>query len=234
MLLTIAACKSDEKYQFASPDGHIAVQLMEKEGELLFQQRYGSDTIIGFSTLGLTVDGKDFSTGMTIKAIDSTTFDETWQTINEKFPQVRNHYNQYNVALSKADAAGYAYHIIFRLYDDGFTYGLNTTSHKRLIDFASQNNVQYLLIDADWYGAEFSAASDPTQAREGLNIMEEMAYAKARNVGIILYLNDVGANKFGLERVLKRIPERHHGQRRPSAATGQILLRLLTVGSLSH
>jgi alpha-glucosidase len=90
---------------------------------------------------------------------------------------------------------------------DGFEYGLNTVSHKRFIDFASENNIQYLLIDADWYGPEFSDTSDPTAAREGINIEECMAYAKQKGVGVILYLNDVGAKKFGLERVLKQFSD---------------------------
>ncbi len=90
---------------------------------------------------------------------------------------------------------------------DGFQYGLNTVSHKRFIDFAAKNNIQYLLIDADWYGPEFSDNSDPTRAREGVNIEECMAYAKEKGVGVILYLNDVGANKFGLERILKQFSE---------------------------
>ena len=90
---------------------------------------------------------------------------------------------------------------------DGFTYGLNTVSHKRFIDFASKNNVQYLLIDADWYGPEFSEDADPTSAREGVNIEECMTYAKEKGIGVILYLNDVGARKFGLERVLKQFAD---------------------------
>lgn len=90
---------------------------------------------------------------------------------------------------------------------DGFTYGLNTVSHKRFIDFAAENNVQYLLIDADWYGPEFSEDADPTSAREGVNIEECMTYAKEKGVGVILYLNDIGARKFGLERVLKQFAE---------------------------
>lgn len=90
---------------------------------------------------------------------------------------------------------------------DGFEYGLNTESHKRFIDFASENNVQYLLIDADWYGPEFSQESDPTDAREGIDIEACMAYAREKGVGVILYLNDVGAKKFGLERVLKQFAE---------------------------
>ncbi|TLX71269.1 glycoside hydrolase family 97 protein [Labilibacter sediminis] len=90
---------------------------------------------------------------------------------------------------------------------DGFEYGLNTVSHKRMIDFASENNIQYLLIDADWYGEEFNENSDPTSSRKGINIEECMRYAKVKDVGIILYLNDIGAKKFGLERVLKQFSD---------------------------
>ena len=91
--------------------------------------------------------------------------------------------------------------------EDGFTYGLNTPSHKRHIDFASENNIRYLLMDADWYGPEFSENSDPTKANKDIDIEENMRYAKEKGVGIILYLNDVGARKFGLERILKQFHE---------------------------
>ena len=90
---------------------------------------------------------------------------------------------------------------------DGFTYGLNTVSHKRHIDFAAENNIQLLLMDADWYGPEFSENSDPTKSSKEIDIEENMRYAKEKGVGIILYLNDVGAQKFGLERVLKQFYE---------------------------
>ena len=90
---------------------------------------------------------------------------------------------------------------------DGFEYGLNTISHKRLIDFAAENNIQYLLIDADWYGDEFNEHSDPTSSRKGVDIEDCMGYAKEKGVGVILYLNDIGAKQFGLERVLKQFSE---------------------------
>lgn len=91
--------------------------------------------------------------------------------------------------------------------EDGFEYGLNTKSHKRFIDFAAENNIQHLLIDADWYGPEFSDESDPTTTREGVDIEECLRYAKEKGVGVILYLNDVAAKKFGLERILKQFSE---------------------------
>jgi hypothetical protein len=53
-----------------------------------------------------------------------------------------------------------------------------------MIDFAAENNIQYLLIDADWYGPmSFLRDSDPTNAREGINIEECMAYAKEKGSG---------------------------------------------------
>ena len=87
---------------------------------------------------------------------------------------------------------------------DGFVYGLNTTSHKRFIDFAAEHNVDYLLMDADWYGPEFSEDSDPTKSNNEIDIEENFRYANEKGVGIFLYLNDVGAKKFGLERILKQ------------------------------
>lgn len=91
--------------------------------------------------------------------------------------------------------------------EDRFKYGLNTESHKRLIDFAAENKVRYLLMDADWYGPEFSKDADPTSANNQINIEENMAYAKSKGVGVILYLNDIGAKKFGLEKILKQFSD---------------------------
>ncbi len=88
--------------------------------------------------------------------------------------------------------------------EEGFIYGMDTPSHKRLIDFAARNKIDFLLMDADWYGPEFSTDSDPTTANNKIDIEENLTYAKSKNVGIILYLNDVGAKQFGLRRVLKQ------------------------------
>ena len=88
--------------------------------------------------------------------------------------------------------------------EDGFVYNLDTPSHKRFIDFASKNNIDFLLMDADWYGPEFSKESDPTKSNKKIDIEENFRYANEKGIGIILYLNDVGAKKFGMERVLKQ------------------------------
>jgi alpha-glucosidase len=87
---------------------------------------------------------------------------------------------------------------------DGFEYGLNTESHKRFVDFAAKNRIKYLLIDADWYGPEFEENSDPTKAKDGIDIQNFLKYADEKEIKVILYLNDVGAKKYGLETILSQ------------------------------
>ena len=110
---------------------------------------------------------------------------------------------------------------------DGFVYGLDMPSWKRLIDFASEHGIEYLMLDAGWYGLEFDPKSDPTTSRTQLLIQPDpdkpqlkyveppknwedpidvpglIQYGKERNVGIILYLNDVIKENFDMEETLK-------------------------------
>jgi len=84
---------------------------------------------------------------------------------------------------------------------DGFTYDLSMPSWKRFVDLASSSGIPYLLLDADWYGPEFSKTSDPTSTEKDVPAL--IRYAKGKGVGVFLYLNDVGATKHGLDRVLR-------------------------------
>jgi len=84
---------------------------------------------------------------------------------------------------------------------DDFTYDLSMPSWKRFVDLAAASGVPYLLLDADWYGPEFSKDSDPTSTEKDVPAL--IRYAKGKGVGVFLYLNDVGATKYGLDRILR-------------------------------
>ena len=67
---------------------------------------------------------------------------------------------------------------------DGFTYGINTASYLRLIDFAAGNGIDHLLIDDHW----FSAAGDGRlKVAADLDIGAVMRRARGAGVGVILY-----------------------------------------------
>jgi len=60
---------------------------------------------------------------------------------------------------------------------------------KYFIDFAADMGLEYMMIDADWYGDFKDPAADITSAIEAIDIQELIRYAEDRNVGIWLWVN---------------------------------------------
>lgn len=86
--------------------------------------------------------------------------------------------------------------------DDGFKYAMSLPSWLRMVDFAAENGIKHLVLDANWYGPEFQQDSDPVKGDKANDVRKLIAYAKTKNVGIWLYLNDVGGRRFPLEQTL--------------------------------
>lgn len=69
---------------------------------------------------------------------------------------------------------------------------LTTKSGIDCIDFAVKHNMQYIMFDAGWYGAEFRSVSDPTQVTAPIDMPAVIQYGKEKGIGVILYVNYVG------------------------------------------
>ena len=69
---------------------------------------------------------------------------------------------------------------------------LNTQSGFDCIDFAATHNLQYIMFDAGWYGAEFRSTSDPTQVISQMDMPLIIQHAKEKGIGVILYVNYIG------------------------------------------
>ena len=91
--------------------------------------------------------------------------------------------------------------------DDGFVYGINTESYVRYIDFAAEQGIPYLLIDAEWYGPERSVESDPITYEHEVDIPKVASYGKEKGVGVWLYLNDRALKHFDIDRTFKQYQE---------------------------
>jgi alpha-glucosidase len=64
-----------------------------------------------------------------------------------------------------------------------FKSGVNTATYKYYIDFAAHYGLQYIILDEGW-----SPTMDITRSVEAVNMPELLAYAKEKNVGIILWV----------------------------------------------
>lgn len=74
-----------------------------------------------------------------------------------------------------------------------FEAGINNATYKYYIDFASKNNIEYIVLDEGWSSP---VAGDVMSAVKDINLDELIAYATARKVGLLLWVvADVLDNK---------------------------------------
>lgn len=68
---------------------------------------------------------------------------------------------------------------------------LTTKEAKECVDFAAQRNLQYVHLDAGWYGSEMKVASDATKVSptRDLDMQDLVNYAASRGIGIFVYIN---------------------------------------------
>lgn len=90
---------------------------------------------------------------------------------------------------------------------DDFTYSMSLPSWLRMVDFAAAEGMKHLVLDANWYGAEFEADSDPVAGDKASQVKKLLVYAKEKGVGIWLYLNDVAGRQYPIEQTLKQYGE---------------------------
>jgi alpha-glucosidase len=69
------------------------------------------------------------------------------------------------------------------LYGVDFPAGINTATYKYYVDFAAKYAIPYIILDAGWYQAGHCLEVVPE-----INMEELTAYAKKKDVGIILWL----------------------------------------------
>ncbi|MFT4250882.1 MAG: glycoside hydrolase family 97 catalytic domain-containing protein [Caulobacter sp.] len=70
----------------------------------------------------------------------------------------------------------------------------STEASLRAVDFARKRNIAYVLFDAHWYG-DGTDASDPTAPIAALDLQRVIDYAKARNIGVLVYIDRVAVTK---------------------------------------
>ncbi len=78
---------------------------------------------------------------------------------------------------------------------------LTTSGSKAIIDFCVNNSLQYVHLDAGWYGSEWSNSDPRTVSAPGLNLTEVIRYGKENGIGVILYVN-IRAFSYGARNIL--------------------------------
>jgi alpha-glucosidase len=122
---------------------------------------------------------------------------------------------------------------------EGFRYDMSLPSWIRMVDFAAENGIGQLVLDADWYGPEHESQSDPVKGGKVEQVKRILAYGKEKGVGVWLYLNDVAGRQFPLEQTLRQYSEWgavgiKYGFMRGSATERNARTRLITERAAAH
>jgi alpha-glucosidase len=73
--------------------------------------------------------------------------------------------------------------------DAPFKVGMNDGTFRYFIDFAGEFGLEYVLVDAGWYGDHRDGEADITKPIPELDVPALAAYAKTKNVRLLLWLN---------------------------------------------
>ena len=154
LIISIAlalVCTMTHAQQLKSPDGNLTLGFeVDAEGSPVYSLDYKGKAVIKPSHLGLDIfdDQYGLAKGFEKGAIETSTFDETWEPVWGEWKQIRNHYNEMAVRLDQPKANR---HIIirFRLFNDGMGFRY---------EFPEQPNLTYFVIREEL--TQFAMAGD--------------------------------------------------------------------------
>lgn len=91
----------------------------------------------------------------------------------------------------------------WNLYNVDFKAGINNETYKYYIDFASKQGIEYVILDEGW---AVNKQADLFQVVPEINLPELTAYAKSKNVGLILWAGYYAFDR-DMEKVCKHYSE---------------------------
>jgi len=83
------------------------------------------------------------------------------------------------------------------IYNIDFEAGINNETYMAYIDFASRNNIEYVILDEGW---AVNLQADLFQVVPEIDLKKLVSYAESKNVGLILW-----AGYYAFERDLERV-----------------------------
>ena len=133
-----------------SPDGQLRLNFsVNPQGEPVYELSYKGKAVIKPSKLGLELkNDPGLMNGFTLAGTETSTFDETCETVSGEVKQIRNHYNEMAVTLNQK-AQDRNIIIRFRLFDDGLGFRY---------EFPLQKNLNYFVIKEE--RTQFAMAGD--------------------------------------------------------------------------
>jgi len=138
-LLTVISFTTFYSQTITSPDKNLSLTFStDKEGIPTYQLIRGNKTIIRQSKLGIELkDSPSFDKGFVVASVDTSTFDETWNSVWGEVNVIRNNYKELQITLVQPFVNNRELILRFRLYNDGLGFRY---------EFPMQDNLNYFIV----------------------------------------------------------------------------------------
>ncbi len=155
------ACSPKSVFTVSSPDGQIKaiVKFDKEQGTVHYIVKSRNQEVISFSSMGISTNLGEFTSGMKLEDSSKKTIDETYNLPQGKVSAYRNYANEQTLTLSKN---GQQLIIVFRVYNDGIAYryeipgegGIEFSGEISSINLADTNLTYYGQNHPNRYGYE--------------------------------------------------------------------------------
>lgn len=153
-LLIIVGCCATQS-DITSPDGRATLHFeITEAGEAAYALAYDGEEVVPLSRLGLTTTEADFTEGLTLTSLETSTLSETWRPVWGEYAEIQNNYNALTATLT--DAEGREIVVEMRLFDDGL--GLRYTLLGQGTAAITSERTEFVM--GDDYLAHWIAGSD--------------------------------------------------------------------------
>ncbi len=117
LLIAMVGCNAANN-RVSSPDGRLeATFSLNEAGEPHYTLSLDGVEVVAPSPLGITTDRVDYRSALSLRSIEHSSCDETWETVWGQFATIRDNYNALRAELATAE--GDMLLIDMRLYNDG-------------------------------------------------------------------------------------------------------------------
>ena len=107
-----------DKMSLSSPDGRIKVMFnVTDEGVPTYSLEFDKERVVEPSCLGISTIEQEYVCGLSVKSVEHSSSDTTWQPVWGQFSEIHDLYNAMVVTLATADGAELK--VEMRLYNDG-------------------------------------------------------------------------------------------------------------------
>jgi hypothetical protein len=165
-LVTSLAVKA-QQVKTVSPDGAIQLSvILNQNGNITYSLNYKSRPVILQSTLGMkfkkpAVNLQQFK----LLKIDSSAYDETWNTVWGEYRSIRDHHKELVFYLEEKNGSAIMMNIIFRVFNEGVGFRYEFPQQEKLLHFiVDDENTEFHLTGdhkAFWIPGDFDSNEYP-------------------------------------------------------------------------